>query len=89
MLLQPILSLIEPTDEMLGQTVVTVQSRPQSSTKSVEKVLVLSKKELDSRSVFNLRGCADAANECPDKQRQLHRKFGQFNGGVWAECEDS
>jgi outer membrane receptor for ferrienterochelin and colicins len=46
---------IEPTDEMLGQTVVTVQSRPQSSTKSVEKVLVLSKKELDSRSVFNLK----------------------------------
>ena len=47
--------LIEPSDEMLGQTVVTIQSRPQSSTKSVEKVLVLSKKELDSRSVFNLR----------------------------------
>lgn len=47
--------LITPTDEMLGQTVVTIQSRPQSSTKSVEKVLVLTQKELASRSVFNLR----------------------------------
>ena len=47
--------LLVPTDEMLGQTVVTIQSRPQSSTKSVEKVLVLTQKELASRSVFNLR----------------------------------
>lgn len=47
--------LLVPTDEMLGQTVVTIQSRPQSSTKSVEKILVLTQKELDSRSVFNLR----------------------------------
>jgi outer membrane receptor for ferrienterochelin and colicins len=47
--------LITPTDEMLGQTVVTIQSRPQSSTKSVEKVLVLSQKELNNRSVFNLK----------------------------------
>lgn len=47
--------LLIPTDEMLGQTVVTIQSRPQSSTKSVEKILVLTQKELASRSVFNLR----------------------------------
>jgi outer membrane receptor for ferrienterochelin and colicins len=46
---------ITPSDEMLGQTVVTVQSRPQSSTKSIEKILVLSQKELDARSVFNLK----------------------------------
>ena len=47
--------LLIPTDEMLGQTVVTIQSRPQSSPKSVEKILVLTQKELASRSVFNLR----------------------------------
>jgi outer membrane receptor for ferrienterochelin and colicins len=47
--------LLNPLDEMLGQTVVTIQSRPQSSTKSVEKVLVLTQKELASRSVFNLK----------------------------------
>ncbi len=47
--------VLTPSDEMLGHTVVTVQSRPTSSTKSVEKVLVLTKKELDSRSVFNLK----------------------------------
>ena len=46
---------LQPSDEMLGQAVVTIQPKPQSSTKSVEKVLVLTKKELDNRSVFNLR----------------------------------
>lgn len=47
--------VMTPTDELLGQTVVTIQSRPQSSTKSVERVLVVDKKDLDNRSVFNLK----------------------------------
>lgn len=46
---------LTPDDAMLGQAVITVQPRPQSSTKAVEKILVLTAKDLNNRSVFNLK----------------------------------
>ena len=52
--------ILIPSEEWLGQAVVTIQSRPQASTKTVERVLVITAEDLENRSVFNLR---DALNQ--------------------------
>lgn len=47
--------VLQTNHEVLSQTVVTVQHRSQSASKSVEKVLVIDKRDLENRSVFNLK----------------------------------
>ena len=46
---------LKPSVEALSDAVVTVQYKPQKADKAVERILVLTEKDLKSRSVVNLR----------------------------------